>query len=156
MTDEHFMGLALRQAERAMELGEPPFGVVVISAAGEVLAAGHDTVRFHRDWTRHAEIEAVRAACAVHGEDVNGSILFTTVEPCPMCFTAAWLARLSRIVFGATMAEVSVVTRGNQRELSVPAWKINELGPESIALKGGVLRAECLTLFHRPEAYPAT
>ncbi len=154
--DEALMRLALEQAMRALQTGEPPFGVVIAAADGAVLAAGYDTVRSTHDWTRHAEIETVRAACREHGPDLTGCTLVTTVEPCPMCFTSAWLARVSRVVFGATMAEVAAATAGAQRELSIPANRINELSPEPIELLGGVLAVECAALFRRPDAMAAT
>ncbi|HEX8310512.1 MAG TPA: nucleoside deaminase [Chthoniobacteraceae bacterium] len=149
MTDEAGMQLALAQAERGLAAGEPPFGVVIIAPDGTVVAAGFDTVRTARDWTYHAEIETVRAACRSYGPDLTGCTLFTTVEPCPMCFTSAWLARISRLVFGATMVEVDQVTDGQQRELDIPAGHINGMSPAPLELIGGVLRKDCVALFHR-------
>lgn len=70
-----------------------------------------------------------------------------------MCFTAAWLAKISTIVFGASMAEVDVATAGQQRELAIPAKQVNEMSPAPIQLRGGVLREECLALFHLPGAF---
>jgi tRNA(Arg) A34 adenosine deaminase TadA len=148
MTDETLMGHALRLAESALKIGEPPFGAIVVAPDGAILAAGHDTVCTSRDWTRHAEIEVVRTACRNHGPDLQGCALVTTVEPCPMCFTSAWLVRISRIVYGATMADVDSVTAGQQRELGVPAVSMNELSHEPLKLVGGVRREECLALFH--------
>jgi tRNA(adenine34) deaminase len=141
------MRLALEQAHYALEIGEPPFGAVIVTGDGDLITAGHDTVRSRRDWTRHAEIEAVRAACRGKRPDLSGYTLVTTVEPCPMCFTAAWLARISRIVFGATMAEVAEATAGSQRELRIPAQEINRLSGEPIQVEGGVLHEECVALF---------
>lgn len=150
MTDEAGIRLALAEAERGLKAGEPPFGVVIIAPDGEVLAAGYDTVRTAGDWTYHAEVETVRSACRRYGPNLIGATLYTTVEPCPMCFTSAWLANISAIVFGASMAEVHVATHGQQRELSIPADRINEMSPMPIHLRGGVLREECLALFHLP------
>jgi tRNA(Arg) A34 adenosine deaminase TadA len=81
-----------------------------------------------------------------------GTTLYTTCEPCPMCFTAAWLAGVSRIVFGTTMAEVVRRTEGKQRELAVPADEMNRRGGSQIDLVDGVLRAECLALFAVPSS----
>lgn len=64
-----------------------------------------------------------------------------------MCFTSAWLARISRLLFGATMAEISVATGGAQRELAVPAAQMNALSSEPIELTGSILRDECIALF---------
>jgi tRNA(Arg) A34 adenosine deaminase TadA len=155
MTDEVLMQLAIDQAVEALRAGEPPFGVVLVAGDGTVLAAGYDTVRGHGDWTRHAEIETVRAACRAYGPNLIGSTLVTTVEPCPMCFTAAWLARVSRVVFGASMADVFAATAGQQRELSIPTATINQLSPAPIQLDGGIRREECLAFFQRGSARDA-
>lgn len=141
------MQLALDQAGVALRAGEPPFGAVLFSRDGAMLAAGHDTVRGHSDWTRHAEIEVVRAACRAHGPDLAESTLVTTVEPCPMCFTSAWLARVSRVIFGASMADISAATGGQQRELSIAATTINSLSPAPIRVDAGIRREECIALF---------
>ncbi|WP_437746861.1 ABC transporter substrate-binding protein [Sorangium sp. So ce1504] len=89
----------------------------------------------------------VRRACAAAGPDLTGYTLYTTVEPCPMCFTAAWLARVSRVVFGCTMQEVTAATGGAQRELAVPARWMNESSGAPVDLVGGVLADRCLALF---------
>jgi tRNA(Arg) A34 adenosine deaminase TadA len=138
---------ALELARSAIAAGEPPFGAVVIDASGTIVARTTDQVRRLRDMTRHAEIEAVREACARLGPDLTGAALYTTCEPCPMCFTAAWLARVSHIVWGSTMAEVAAVMGPAQRELSVSAIMMNELGGNQIAVRGGVRAEECLALF---------
>ncbi len=147
MNDRRFMRIAIEQALEARRSGEPPFGAVLVDAKGRILAKRHDRVRRGRDMTRHAETDAVRAACRRRGADLAGSTLYTTCEPCPMCFTAAWLARVSRIVFGSTRAEVIRSTGGKQRELAVTAAEMNRRGGSEVRLVGGVLRRECNALF---------
>jgi tRNA(Arg) A34 adenosine deaminase TadA len=97
--------------------------------------------------TRHAEIEAIRLAVAAKGPDLSGCTLVTTVEPCPMCFTAAWLSHVSRIIYGATMSAVADATKGAQREVNVAVDRMNAMSSNEIAVAGGVLEAECLELF---------
>lgn len=147
MTDDHGIGLALTLARAAHISGEPPFGAVIVDPKGRVLASTTDAVQAFRDMTRHAEIEAVRIACAAAGPDLTGCVLYTSCEPCPMCFTAAWLAHVSRIVWGCSMADVAAVMGAGQRELAVPAAHMNELGGNQLELQGGVRSAECLELF---------
>ncbi len=147
MNDDDGMSHALDQARAAIAAGEPPFGVIVVDPLGNIVARTTDQVRTLHDMTRHAEIEAVRAACAILGPDLTGTTLYTTCEPCPMCFTAAWLARVSRIVWGSTMAEVAAIMGPGQRELSVSAIKMNELGGNQIEVRGGVRADDCLALF---------
>ena len=149
MDDETGIGLALDMALAAMAAGEPPFGAVIVDREGRVVARTTDSVRSCRDMTRHAEIDAVRAACSARGPDLTGSTLYTTCEPCPMCFTAAWLARVSRIVWGSTMAEVAAIMGSVQRELAVPASRMNEFGGDTLELRGGVRATECLELFRK-------
>jgi tRNA(Arg) A34 adenosine deaminase TadA len=147
MSDENGMELALALARTALASSEPPFGAVIIDANDRVLASTTDGVRAFRDMTRHAETEAVRMACAAAGPDLTGCVLYTNCEPCPMCFTAAWLARVERIVWGCSMAEVAAVMGSAQRELAVPAAHMNELGGNQLVLRGGVRAAESLELF---------
>ena len=147
VTDEDGIGLALTLARTALAAGEPPFGAVVVDQHDRVLASTTDGVRVRRDMTRHAEIDVVREACAISGPDLTGCTLYTSCEPCPMCFTAAWLARVTRIVWGCSMADVAGIVGEAQRELAVPAQQMNELGGNQIALCGGVRASECLALF---------
>ncbi len=100
--DEHFMRLALREAERAAEAGDVPIGALVVRE-GEVLAAAGNERELRADPTAHAEILALReAANRLGGWRVADSVLYVTLEPCAMCAGAIVLARVPRVVFGAT------------------------------------------------------
>lgn len=140
------MRIAIAEARIGQSQGEPPFGAVVANRDGAVVARAHDTVVASGDMTRHSEVDAVRAACAKVGRDLSGHTLYATTEPCAMCFTAAWLARVSRIVYGCTMAEVAAVIPA-QREVTVPVTTMNGSTVEPLELEGGVLGAECLAMF---------
>jgi tRNA(Arg) A34 adenosine deaminase TadA len=142
-----YMRLALALTERAARNGEPPFGALVVGPDGDVVADSTDRVVAEADMTRHAEVNVVRIACRAMGPDLTGCTLYTTVEPCPMCFTSAWLARVSRVVFGCTMDAVDSVTLGQQRELRIPASEVNARSGEPIELLGGVLAEACLKQF---------
>jgi len=145
--DTRFMLRALELGLAAQGDGEPPFGALVVNDAGEIVAEAGDEVRRGGDFSLHAEINAVRRACQRLGPDLSGFTLYTTVEPCPMCFTAAWLARMQAIVFGTSMEAVFVATAGKQRELHVPAAQLNTLSGEPLVLRGGVLAEQCLRPF---------
>lgn len=145
--DEELMAQAVALASEAQLAGEPPFAALVVDARGSLVARATDEVRRRHDFTLHAESTAVRRACARVGSDLGGHVLYTTVEPCPMCFTASWLARVSRIVFGCTMEAVYAAIGGQQRELRVPAERMNALSGEPLVLVGGVLASRCLSLF---------
>ena len=107
------MDLALAEAERAGELGEVPIGAVVVSPEGEILArAGNRTLQ-KRDPTAHAELLAVRAACAkLRSERLTGCDLYVTLEPCAMCAAAISFARIRRLYFGASDPKGGAVEHG--------------------------------------------
>lgn len=152
MTDEHdeyYMRLALAEAQSGLDEGEFPFGAVLVARKGEVVASCHDTVERDGDKSSHAETMLVKRSCRLVGPDLTGCTLYTTVEPCPMCFTTSWLARVSRIAWGATMAEVADATHNAVRELAVPATQMNDLGGQLIDLRGGVLCSECIGMFNK-------
>lgn len=100
--DEHFMQLALCEAEKARDLGEVPIGAVLVGSEGEILAASSNRTITNCDPTAHAEILAVRSAAeAIGNYRLTGCTLYTTIEPCVMCAGALVNARISRLVFGA-------------------------------------------------------
>ncbi|HMH47886.1 MAG TPA: tRNA adenosine(34) deaminase TadA [Solirubrobacteraceae bacterium] len=100
--DDYFMTLALREAERAPVHGDVPIGTVVVRG-GELLAAAHNERELREDPTAHAEILALREAARVVGSwRVLDAILYVTLEPCAMCAGAVVLARVSRVVYGAS------------------------------------------------------
>jgi len=107
------MKLALEEARAARDLGEVPIGAVVVSGSGEILArAGNRTVGLH-DPTAHAELLAIREACARLGsERLIDCDLYVTLEPCAMCATAISFARLRRLYFGAPDPKGGAVEHG--------------------------------------------
>ncbi len=101
-SDEHFMALALREAEKALALDEVPIGAVIVDAGGDILASASNRTIIDNDPTAHAEILALRMASAKIGNyRLTGSTLYTTIEPCVMCAGALVNARIERLVFGA-------------------------------------------------------
>lgn len=100
--DEYFMRLALREAERSLEHDDVPVGCVV-AREGEVIAACPNERELRADPTAHCEILALReAATAVGSWRLSDVVLYVTLEPCAMCAGAVVLARVPRVVFGAT------------------------------------------------------
>jgi tRNA(adenine34) deaminase len=100
--EEYFMRLALREAERAGELGDVPIGAVVVRG-GEVIATGRNERELRGDPTAHAEILALRAAAQALGSwRVLETTLYVTLEPCAMCAGAIVLARVPRVLYGAS------------------------------------------------------
>ena len=100
-TDDELMGLALEEARRAGDDGEVPVGAVVV-VDGQVVARGRNRRQADHDPTAHAELLAIRAACADAGSwRLPGATVVVTLEPCPMCAGALLAARVGRVVFGA-------------------------------------------------------
>jgi tRNA(adenine34) deaminase len=100
--DEYFMRLALREAERALEHDDVPIGAVV-AHGGEMIAAAHNERELRQDPTAHAEIIVLREAARVFESwRVLDAVLYVTLEPCAMCAGAIVLARVPRLVFGAS------------------------------------------------------
>jgi len=97
------MARALDEARAAGARGEVPVGAVITDAAGTVIAAAGNRTRELHDPSAHAEMLAIRAACAALGsERLIGCDLHVTLEPCPMCAAAIGFARLARLYYGAS------------------------------------------------------
>ncbi len=102
MDDEHWMRLALDEADAAAAKGEVPVGCVIVSKDGVLLARGHNLRETDEDPTAHAEIVAVRAAAQQLGTwRLEDTTLYVTLEPCVMCAGALVNARVGRVVYGA-------------------------------------------------------
>ena len=107
-----YMDQALDEARAAAERGEVPVGAVVVRE-GVVLAATGNLTRELNDPTAHAELLAIRAACAVLGaERLTGANLYVTLEPCPMCAAAISNARIARLYYGAADPKSGGVAQG--------------------------------------------
>jgi tRNA(adenine34) deaminase len=100
--EDYFMRLALAEAERALEHEDVPIGAVVVRD-GEVLAAAHNERELRQDPTAHAEMIALREAARALGSwRVLETVIYVTLEPCAMCAGAIVLARVPRVVYGAS------------------------------------------------------
>ena len=107
------MDLALAEARAAALRGEVPVGAVVIGPGGQVVAQAGNRTRELNDPTAHAEVLAIRAACAALGsERLPGHDLYVTLEPCPMCAAAISAARIARLYYGAADPKSGGVAQG--------------------------------------------
>lgn len=134
MTDEHYMRLALREAEEALSRGEVPIGAVVVTN-DRIVGRGHNLVETLGDVTAHAEMQAVTAAAqTLGGKYLTDCTVYVTVEPCAMCAAALGWAQAARVVYGATDEK-----RGYRKVYG------NDRGPlhPRTSVTGGVLAEEC-------------
>ena len=134
--DDYVMRLALREAQRARDHGDVPIGAVVVRA-GEVIAAGRNERELRQDPTAHAEILALREAAAAGGSwRVLETTLYVTLEPCAMCAGAIVLARVPRVLYGASDPKAGAA-----------GSVLDVLGEPSLnhrpEVEGGLLREEC-------------
>jgi len=108
--DERFLARALELALKGSELNEGgPFGAVLV-CAGKIIGEGWNRVVASSDPTAHAEIGAIRMACAaVNSFHLPKTTLYASSEPCPMCLSAAYWARIERIVFANSRAEAAAI-----------------------------------------------
>lgn len=150
--DSHWMQLALAQAHLAAGRGEVPVGAVVVRA-GELLGQGHNQPITTRDPTAHAEIVALRAACAKAGNyRLPETTLYVTIEPCSMCVGAMMHARVGRLVYGAPEPRAGAVQSALQL---AGAAHFNH----RMTCEGGVLAEACGALmrdFFRARRAPGT
>jgi len=137
------MRLAVKEARKniiRMEGG--PFGACIIRT-GKMLAASRNTVLIN-DATCHAEINAIRLASKKLGNfDLSGCVIYSTTEPCPMCFSAIHWARLDAVVYGTGIADAKEL---GFNELSIPCKKMKTKGKSSVKIFSGFDRIECLRL----------
>lgn len=105
--DDRFLRRAIGLAEASARGGGGPFGALVVED-GRVLAEAANAVTRSGDPTAHAEVEAIRAAARARGgHSLEGCTLYSSCEPCPMCFGAIHWARIERVVFAADRADAA-------------------------------------------------
>lgn len=101
MTDEHYMKLALQEAQKAYDAGEVPIGALVV-INNKIISRAHNQTELLHDCTAHAEMIALTAAFSELGSKyLTGATLYVTLEPCLMCSGALYWSKIGRIVYGA-------------------------------------------------------
>ena len=136
MEREEYMALALALAKEAAQAGEVPVGCVIADGEGRVIGRGRNRREESGDATAHAEVEAIRQACAALGNwRLEKCSIYVTLEPCPMCTGAIINSRIPTVVFGAREA------------LSGSCGSVIDLFSENYghrpAVFGGVLYSNC-------------
>ena len=142
--DSRWMQLAIDTARHGIYEGQTPFGAAIVRD-GQLVAAAHNVVWLTMDITAHAEVHAIRQACSqLHSIDLSGCTIYSTCEPCPMCFSACHWARLDRIVYGASIADAQ---KAGFSELTVSNEQLKRLGGSGIEIVAGFMKEENVKLF---------
>lgn len=148
MVDTDYMRLAIEAAWKGLKQGEAPFGACVVKE-GRVVAVVHNMARRTWDITAHAEVQAIREACRkLKTLDLSGSALYTSCEPCPMCFSACCWAKIPKVVYGARIEDAE---RLGIRQIPIDSARMKQMSRWPVELTGDVLRAESVELL---EAWP--
>lgn len=142
-----FMRAAIATAEEALPRAEGgPFGACIVYG-DTLVATAHNTVLRDCDATCHAEINAIRQASRILGRyDLSGCTIYSTTEPCPMCFSAIHWARIDRIVYGTGITDVHVL---GFNELTISNQQLSELGGTHLQIMRDFMRDECKALLVR-------
>ncbi len=144
--DSRWLSLALEQANAGVDRGQAPFGACIVKGS-DLIAAACNVMWETNDITAHAEVTAIRRACSVLKTiDLSGCVIYSTTEPCPMCFAACHFAKIERIVFGSTIADANEV---GLSKLSISNQQMKRLGNSPIQIRGSLLREDCVSLLQR-------
>lgn len=140
----YYMSMAIAKAREGVVQGQTPFGACIVKE-GRVLSCAHNEVWQHKDITAHAEIQAIREACRDERLiDLTGSVIYSTCEPCPMCFSACHWAKIDKIVYGAYIADAA---QAGFHELCISNHQLKELGQAPVNIQSGFMRDEAVLLF---------
>jgi tRNA(Arg) A34 adenosine deaminase TadA len=146
---EQYMNRAIKEAAknlRSMHGG--PFGACIVRN-GKILAACRNTV-LKNDATCHAEINAIRQASRkIKSFDLSGAVIYSTTEPCPMCFSAIHWAGIQVIVYGTTIHDAA---RSGFRELKIRNTVLKSLGKSTVEIHAGYMVEACQKLFRAWDA----
>jgi tRNA(adenine34) deaminase len=134
--DEHYMRMALEEAQKAGQNGEIPVGAILVKG-DQVLARDHNRCIEHHDPTAHAEILVLRKGGEASGNyRLNETVMYVTAEPCPMCASAMVHGRVSKLVFGALEPKFGAI------ESRFQFLKDSSLN-HRVEVEGGILGKEC-------------
>jgi guanine deaminase len=145
------MKMAIEEARKGFNCDDGgPFGAIIVKN-GELIAKAHNEVLKTNDPTAHAEINAIRRACAhLNNYDLSDCEIYSTSEPCPMCFSAIHWSRLKRLYFGTTRDDVAVIGFDDSLIYDILSGKAKVVQMETI----NVDRQRCLGLLKEWDAKP--
>ncbi|MGD0729293.1 MAG: nucleoside deaminase [Candidatus Micrarchaeaceae archaeon] len=152
MDHEKFMLKALEEAKRGMKGGQMPYAGCIVKG-NKIIGLGHNTVHIgeakgNNDVVAHGEINTIRSACKkmkakkLHN-GLSGLTLYSTCEPCPMCFGACKWSGIKNIIYGISLKELTKIQAGKK----IADTKQIKYEKDGIDVFGGVLKKECEALF---------
>lgn len=126
------MDIAIKEATKGMRKGEGgPFGAIIVKN-GKIIACAHNTVLKSKDPTAHAEVNAIRKASKkLKRFDLSDCEIYTSCEPCPMCFSAIHWARIPKIYYAATISDAK---KAGFNELEISSEKMKSEGKSKVQL----------------------
>jgi len=138
MEDADYMCQAIAKARSGIAKGQSPFGACIVKD-GKIVALEHNTVWKNCDPTAHAEVAAIRKAARKTGAiNLSGCTIYSTCEPCPMCFSACHWARIGRIVYGARIEDAKKI---GFHEFPIHDSTLKDIGRCPIEIKYSGLKA---------------
>lgn len=138
------MQAAIKKAREGISGGQTPFGACIVKD-NKIVSCAHNTVWRDTDITAHAEVHAIREACRKLGTvDLTGCVIYSTCEPCPMCFAACHWAKISKIIYGAGIEDAKAA---GFSELVIHNKELKEDGGSHLKIISGFMRDECIKLF---------
>ena len=149
--DQHWMNRAIALAREGEATdGMNPIGCVIVRE-GKIIGEGCNEVDLRHDATAHAEIVSMRrAGHTLQCNEMRGAVLYTTLQPCGMCTMASVWAKIGRIVYGAGREDVHEMYF-EDRHLDTVDF-IRDAFRDDLSLEGGLMAAECATLYVPPDA----
>lgn len=142
--DKTYMRLAIEKAKAGIKKGQTPFGACIVKG-GRVVGLAHNQVWDTTDITAHAEITVIRQACkGLKTVSLKGCTIYSTCEPCPMCFSACHWAGISKIVYGTNINDAK---KAGFNELAVSNQRLITLSKTTMKSVCGCLRIENRELF---------
>lgn len=145
------MGFALREAEKNLSyMRGGPFGACIVKG-NKIIAASRNSV-LKNDASCHAEINAIRQASKkLKTYDLSGCIIYSTTEPCPMCFSAIHWAKIKVLVYGNAISDAKKI---GFNELSISSAKMKKLGASKLKIISGFMRDKVNELFKKWNKLP--